>query len=170
MKNLIKKCSLLFIFILCFQYIVICQNQQKPQRTFEELTEMAKKYGMENKIQKKSALMYVDKNYLEEYFQKESKAQKSSSESDAFLTKTANVKTYKDFFDLLNTSPIMKEAFLKSHNWNENEYQKYVDSFSKYKWRIYRNLGGGVAFFRADTKISTSELKNGKRIDRLPKF
>jgi hypothetical protein len=170
MNNLTKKYRLLPILVVCFHFIMIGQEPKKPQLTIAELTEIAKKYGMENQVSKNTALIYYDRKFVEQHFQNESHAQKSSNESDKFLEKTINVRTYKDFFNLMDASPFVKEGFLKSHNWNEETYRKYVDSFSKYKWRIYRDRFGGISFYRADTKLSKEELSQGKRIDYLPKI
>ena len=168
--NNTSKLSLSIVFTLAFYVISYCQNNSKQQFSMAELTEIAKKYNMENTVQKNTGLMYLDKNKVEEHFQSESKAQIVASETNTFLQKTINVRTAKNYFDLLNTYPIVKAEFLKSHNWTEKNYNDYVATFLKYNWRIYRNSNGGVAFYRADTKVSTSELRNGKRIDSLPKF
>ena len=169
MKKLIIKKMLLLIWVT-----IVCYSKgicQKPQLTVEELTEIAKKYDMQDRVAtlKNSQLIYHDKAYAEQYFYNELKATKGKLEFTTFMSKTQNVKTYEHFFKLLDTYPSVKKGFLTSHNWNEVDYQKYIQSCMKYKWRIYRSTFGGLSFYRADTKLRKEELIQGVRIDNLPK-
>jgi hypothetical protein len=170
MNNSVKKYGILLILVSWLHFVANGQERQKPQMTIEELTTIAKKYGLENMVSQNKGLVYSDKKEVEQYFQNESKAQKSSAEFSLMMTKTKNVRTYKDYFNLLDASPLVKEQFLAAHSWNEEAYQKYVSSFAKYKWRIYRDEFGGISFYRADTKIAKEEPKQSLRIDRLPKL
>ena len=170
MKNLVNKTCAFIVFALFFGHS-LCLAQAQKQRSEQELEIIANQYGLGDMMPmlKNSNLLYANRADVETYFQRESKIKKRSLEFSSLMTKTQNVKTYKDFFNLLEKLPLVREEFLTSHKWTETDYQDYIKSCMKYKWRIYRSTFGGLSFYRADTKLGKEELTQGVRIDNLPK-
>lgn len=171
MNTLFKKSSLLFVLLFSIYGITFCQERKKPQRTVEELTKIAKKYGMESMMPllKNTTLIYDDISQVEAYFQKESTPYKMNLEYNEFSQKTINVRTHKDYFDLMDKYPLMKKGFMSAHKWDDKAYKEYVNNISKIKWRIYRDKFGSLSFYKADSKVTKSELSQGQRIDNLAK-
>ena len=171
MNTTFKKNSLLFMLLFSFYNLMYCQGNKKPQRTIEELATIAKKYGMEDMMPslKNTTLIYDDINQVEQYFQKTYKAHQGGLEYADLMKKTINVRTQKEFFDLMDKYPLVKEGFMSAHKWDNKAYKEYVNNVSKVKWRIYRDKFGGLSFYRADTEVDKEELSQGYRIDNLPK-
>jgi hypothetical protein len=167
----LKKNGLLLTIILSIYSVSYSQERRKPQRTVIELTEIAKKYGMEAMVPalKNSTLLYDDMSQVEQYFQKQSIPYKMNLEYIEFSQKTGNIRTQKEYFDLMDKYPLMKKGFMEAHKWDIKAYNEYVNNVAKVKWRIYRDKFGGVSFYKADTKVAKSELSDGQRIDNLPK-
>ena len=137
--------------------------------SLEEVKQMAKKYDVQDCVsaEKNTYLLYVDKKNLDAYFAQEAKAQKKRAESNAYLQKTKFVRTFEDHDNLINAYPSVRANIVKSRG-GEEKHQEYIKAACQYKWRIYRNVHGGLAFYRADEPVMGSEAEWGQRIDNLP--
>jgi uncharacterized membrane protein len=137
--------------------------------TLEQVKAMAKKYNYQDSISEKknNLLLYMTKEQIEEHLSSEFNIKEYRKEMNTYLANTKNVKNYDDFLKLINSLPRVKKQLVKLEG-GEASFEKKINDAKQYKWRIYRNPEGALSFFRADTKIITSELKNGKRIDNLP--
>ena len=178
MKNSNKYLNIIMlIFLPILSYSQDSPKQKEPKLkqlwTLAQVKEMAKKYNLQDSVvlKKYNFLLYTKKRSVEKYFQKEAKEIQIREEFKTYLSKTKNVRTYKDYENLLNSFPNVKQAIAQSQG-GEVAFDKYLKESSKYTWRIYRNKDGGLGFYYANEAIDEEEANYAKRcqrIDNLPK-
>ncbi len=170
-KNITMICLLTFSFCSKIKSQSIKDSVWIAVRTVEEAKQMAKKYDLEDSVSftNNNILLFLTKEKAEKYLHNLSKAIKKRNEFDTFLNKTQYVKSYSDYFNLINSLPSVKKGWVDGFG-SEKKYNDYVKETLKSNWRIYRTAKGELKFFKADTKITQSELKSGVRIDTLPKY
>ncbi|MDZ7876048.1 MAG: hypothetical protein U5L45_00175 [Saprospiraceae bacterium] len=171
MNNSFKKSSLLLILFFSLYSVIYCQERRKPQRTVEDLAKIATKHGMQDMMPslKNTTLLYDDIAKVEQYFETTSTSRKMGLQYNEFKKKAANIRTHKEYFDLMEKYPLVKNAFMVAHKWDDKSYAEYVNKVAKYKWRIYVDKSGSLSFYKGDAKITKAELAQGRRIDNLPR-
>ena len=169
MGNSIKK-HIILLLLAVFPFVGYAQSSARPapKWTIEQVREMAKKYNLQDSISSTNRyfLIYTDKKNIEKYLQEESTAIRETREMKTYLEKTKFVRTFDDDIRLLDAYPSVRAIIVKMRG-GEFAHKKYIASAQKYKWRIYRNNQGGLAFERADLPVTESETKFGQRIDNL---
>jgi hypothetical protein len=174
MKKLFKL-SIFTILILCYKSEIKCQTGKDSAlvavRTVEEAKQMAKKFNLEDSVsfKKNNILLFLPKEKAEKYLLSMSEGIKRNNEFNIFLNKTQYVKSYSDYFKLINSMPNVRKGWVDGFG-SEKKYNDYIKETLKNNWRIYRTAKGELKFFRSDTKISQVELNLGKRLDTLPKY
>lgn len=169
-----KKISQLstIILLIGFNYHATSQAKLPPRKwTVEQVKKMATPYGMQDSISetKNVLLLSMDKAFIQSYFKRQVDHKENTKQTNAYLTETANVRTYRDYVNVLKKHSSIRAAILKNRGITEQEQDKLDYEAMKINWRIYRNKSGGLYLERADKPVTEGELKFGKRIDNLPK-
>lgn len=156
------------ISILFLSIVGIVQGQENVSK-IAYVKNMAKKYGLQDKLQKNEVAFLSNKpekmvnNYLEQRYafeQRELTVKK-------FRAKTLYVRSMKDYFQLIEKDPVIRKIEVNIHG-GEKLYLEYYREMVHYQYRIYRNPNGALAFFKTETPKNSEELGFGQRIDNLP--
>ncbi len=137
--------------------------------TVEEVKKMAEKYNLQDSVSatKNTMLLSSTKEQIDQYFQKLYKFRNETNEYNSFKEKTKFVRTYDDYFKLVESMPLIKADMIQGIGGVE-KYTIYKKDAAKHKWRIYRSIKGELNFVKAEINISEREKKLGQRIDNLP--
>ncbi len=170
MNKNIKTIGITFIVLLIF---VTAKGQKRyPEDlwTVEQVKQMAAKYNLQDSISatKNTLLLTMKKEEIEQYFQKVDKFRQETIVYKSFQAKTKLVRSYEDYFKLVESMPLIKDDVVQNLGGTE-KYERYKKEVSKDKWRIYRDQAGNLRFFKASTVIKPAELKMGQRLDNLQK-
>ncbi len=166
-----KKVSLCIILFFTSLNFINSQNKvSKKIWTVQQVKEMAKPYNLQDSVSetKNNLLLYMTKSEIVSYFNREVKYREFYKAYTYYREKSKSVRTYSDYFNLLDQVPLIKEDVIKSHG-GEDNYAKFKQDALKYQWRIYKDTNQDLRFIRADTKVTPNELKIGTRVDNLPK-
>ncbi len=163
-----KKITNIIIALFLLQLNLLGQNISKAEQklTLPMVKKIAQKYGLQDSITrtKRYFLVYLDEKAVEAYLKKENDIIYRRKELLRYLELTKNVRTYEDDINLINAFPTVREKIVKFRGGEEN-HKKYIEEARKYKWRIYRDEKGVLSFVKADSPISTKELRYGQRQD-----
>ena len=111
----------------------------------------------------------MPKDKIITYFKQENEAILTKKELRIFYEKTNYVRTYSDYYNLVESLPRVKNFVVKNLG-GKAEYIKQKEIVVKKDWRIYRSKNGGLHFIEKETKILDKEKQLGQRIDTLPKY
>jgi hypothetical protein len=177
-NQLMKKLSIPFILLV----LASCSTTKEPLypnwppqqlRTFEEVKVIAAKYGLDTIISpEETALLVFTEQQLLEYFTDRKYEVDKEREYQAFMAERASViRTYKDYFDLLDKYPKYKADYIRAEG-GQLKYDEYVkEKLAIPNWIIYiepNGHDGMLAFYHPDTKPEDLP-KVGTRIDNLPR-
>lgn len=168
-----KKTTYIIIGLL-FSVITSVYSQFRDsdkKSTMQEVRQIADKYNLQDfeiSETKNNLLLFMSKEQINNYFKKVVQYRELVNAYASFKEKNQQVRTYSDYFALLDQIPIVKKDVVYVSG-GEEKYAKFQQDVLKSNWRIYRSLNGDLYFFKADTKIVPNETKVGKRIDNLPR-
>ncbi len=174
MKKIFKLLTVLILFLSINSEVksqTVKDSVWKAKWTLQEVKHIAEKYNLQDSVTmtRHNILLFLSKDEVEKYLQKMSGFYKKRKEQEIFLERTKYVRSYNDYFKLINSTPSVKKGWVDGFG-SETKYNDFVKETLKSNWRIYRAENGQLKFFRADAKITKEELKSGLRIDTLPKF
>lgn len=170
-KNIFIIFCLQFILAACFSQNTAKNRYILKQKwTLEEVKNMVKKYNLQDSVTmtNNNALMCFDKSEIEFWCQNRLAGIKERTIRERYFRDTEKVKSYADYFRLLDNHPSIKQIIIQG-NGGEDGFQKYKARVLKSDWRIYRNEKGELAFRPAKYPISEEEKHLGKRVDTLLK-
>ena len=163
MKIIVK----ISIIILFFSFPFIAKGQ--PNVNKEQVKSMAKKYGLQDKLQEKEMALLSDKpeKMVNDYLKKRYDFELREESVKKFREKTLYVRSMKDYFELVEKNPTARQIEVNIHG-GENAYKEYYKEMIKYQYRIYRYPNGALAFLKKESPKSPEESQFGQRIDNLP--
>ena len=154
------------IILLMFSSPFIAKGQTNVNR--EQVVSMVKKHGLQDKFQEKDISFLIGKpekmvnNYLSKRYDYEVRMDVIKK----FKEKTLYVRSMKDYFELVEGNPTVRQIEVNIHG-GENSYKEYYKEMIKYQYRIYRRTNGALAFLKKESPKRTDESQFGQRIDNL---
>jgi hypothetical protein len=172
--------SILFVTLTWFLTTNLVGQAKLPTQlwTLEELKVIAKPYSNVQDLlyyRKENGnyngLLFRTKDEIITYFERESKVRKRVEESKDFFKNTANIRSVKDYFELLDCHPNVKKNIAASLLKNNSSFEEYKKDLTSITYHIYRANDGSVHFIlpEEEKEENRPDLKEKKRIDNLPK-
>ena len=163
MKIIVK----ISIIILLFCSPFIAKGQ--PNVSKEQVRNMAKKYGLQDKLQEKEMALLSNQpeKMVSDYLKKRYDFEVREQIVKKFREKTLYVRSMRDYFELIEKNPTVRQIEINIHG-GEKSYKEYFEEMIKYQYRIYRRTNGALAFLKKESPKSAEESQFGQRIDNLP--
>ena len=158
----------LFIFIQCQQKEPAFPSLIK-QRSWSEVLSISERYGFDSlslPIEKNNAYLYVSSEELEQALKDRQQSRESWWEHLIFMEKNAEVRSFEDYENLINSLPHYRITHVKSYE-TPAEYEKYLAKMRTVKWHIYRSEKGVIRFMRPENDRGYYEGE--ERIDNKPR-
>ena len=162
-----KRPLYLLIIFLLFSSPFIAKGQ--PNVSKEQVRNMAKKYGLQDKLQEKEMALLSNQpeKMVNDYLKKRYDFEVREEIVRKFREKTLYVRSMKDYFELIEQNPTARQIEINIHG-GEKSYKEYYKEMIKYQYRIYRYPNGALAFLKKESPKSAEESQFGQRIDNLP--
>ena len=167
-KSFILLAIALFVFIQCQQKEPTFPSLIK-QRSWSEVLSIAERYGFDSlslPIEKNNAYMYRTQEELEQALKDRQQSRESWREHLIFMEKNAEIRSFEDYENLINSLPHYRITHVKSYE-GIPEYEKHMAYMRTVKWHIYRNQKGVLRFVKPENDRGYYEGE--ERIDNKPR-
>jgi hypothetical protein len=167
--KIILKVSIILL-LASFAFIAKGQSSSNKLQTVEQVKNLAKKYGLQDKLQESEFTFLKNKseNTVNDYLKTRYTFELREEAVKKFRAKTLYVRTMKDYFELIEKDPTIREIEVKIYG-GEEAYKNYFHEMIKYQYRIYRDTNGALSFFKKESPFRAQESISGTRIDNLAK-
>lgn len=165
-----------FILLAIALFILIQCQQKEPtfpslvkQRSWSEVLSIAERYGFDSlslPIERNNAYMYRTVEELEQALKDRQQSRESWREHLIFMEKNAEVRSFEDYENLINSFPHYRITHAKSYE-GIPEYEKHIAYMRTVKWHIYRNQKGVLRFVEPENDRGYYEGE--ERIDNKPR-
>ena len=166
---------LLLFSALAILLITQCQTKEvtfpslTKQRSWSEVLSIAEHYGFDSlslPIEKNNAYLYLSLEELEQALKDRQQSRESWREHLIFMEKNAEIRSFEDYENLINSLPHYRITHVKSYE-GIPEYEKHMAYMRTVKWHIYRNQKGVLRFVKPENDRGYYEGE--ERIDNKPR-
>lgn len=169
MNKIIKIIGISILVVFTCTYANSQKKYQDDIWTVAQVKKMAEKYNLQDEVSEteNTMLLIMSREQIEQYFKKVYQIKKETNDYKTFLEKTKLVRSYRDYFTLVNSLPYVKKEMVESAG-GIDKFEAYQKKVEKQNWRIYRHRTGNLTFVEANTPVKATESQVGQRLDNLP--